>query len=239
MLLVRTGGIMQVRLKAKLVVAISWLAVAVVTTFSAFYISYAVRHTLEDAYADANFVGRQVFQITRDALQANLKDSGLDANDPQALRSLAERTWPNDPGLKSLLQSVIFYSPTIWDVSIVDSNGRAMVDTYADQIGKLVPEREQLGSVVKGSITRQIGVVFGPPSVYELSVPLVTRQLADGADVGLPATHLRSWNQIWTGTDQTRNFKFENGRLILTTNPQPGAIDPRMGVAVAKWEKLE
>ena len=66
---------MRVRLKTKLVLAISGMVVAVVATLSGIYISHTVRHALDDAYADANFVGHQVFHLTRDALQVDLGSS--------------------------------------------------------------------------------------------------------------------------------------------------------------------
>ena len=48
-----------------------------------------------------------------------------------------------------------------------------------------------------------------------------------------------SWNQIWTGTDQLRNIRFEGRKVILSTNPQPSSIDGKMSISVLAWEKLE
>jgi lipocalin-like protein len=47
-----------------------------------------------------------------------------------------------------------------------------------------------------------------------------------------------SWNQIWTGTDQERNVKFDGRKVILSTNPQPSSIDGRMSISVLTWEKV-
>ena len=47
-----------------------------------------------------------------------------------------------------------------------------------------------------------------------------------------------SWNEVWTGTAQVRNVRFERGRLIWSTNPQTG-IDGRRVVGVFVWEKLQ
>jgi len=46
-----------------------------------------------------------------------------------------------------------------------------------------------------------------------------------------------SWNEVWTGTAQVHNVRFEGGRLIWSTNPQTG-IDGRRVVGVFVWEKL-
>jgi hypothetical protein len=48
-----------------------------------------------------------------------------------------------------------------------------------------------------------------------------------------------SWNQIWTGTDQVRNIKFDGRKLILSTNPQPRPQDGKVAISILTWEKLE
>ena len=183
---------MRVRLKTKLVLAISGMVVAVVATFSTIYISRTVRQTVANAYDDANFVGHQIFQLTRDALQVRFSAAGIDFNDPAAVRSEVEDVLQGDPGLKSLLQSVIGYSPNVYDVSIVDADGRALLHTDAEQIGKVIPEREELRSVVNGSFRRQMEVVFGGPRVYELRIPLERGNQPFGAiRIGISTTFLK------------------------------------------------
>jgi len=183
---------MRVRLKTKLVLAISGMVVAVVATFSTIYISRTVRQAVANAYDDANFVGHQIFQLTRDALQVRFSAAGIDFNDPAAVRSEVEDVLQGDPGLKSLLQSVIGYSPNVYDVSIVDADGRALLHTDAEQIGKVIPEREELRSVVNGSFRRQMEVVFGGPRVYELRIPLERGNQPFGAiRIGISTTFLK------------------------------------------------
>jgi signal transduction histidine kinase len=183
---------MQVRLKTKLVLAISGMVVAVVATLSTIYISHIVRHALDDAYADANFVGHQVFHLTREALQVDLSNANIDFDNPEAVRRLVEDALQSDPGLNSLLQSVIGYSPTIYDVSIVDTEGRALLHTDADQIGKVMARREELSSVVNGGFRRQMEVVFGSPRVYELRIPLQRDKKPFGAiRIGVSTTFLK------------------------------------------------
>jgi len=183
---------MRVRLKTKLVLAISGMVVAVVATFSTIYISRTVRQALANAYADADFVGHQIFQLTRDALQSRLSNSGIDFGNPEAVRVVVEEALAKDPGLNSLLQSVIGYSPTIYDVAIVDASGRALLHTDADQIGKPIAQREELISVVNGSFRRQMEVVFGGPRVYELRIPLERDRQPFGAiRIGISTTFLK------------------------------------------------
>ncbi len=49
-----------------------------------------------------------------------------------------------------------------------------------------------------------------------------------------------SWNEIWNGKDQIRNFELSGNRLILTSDPQPWARDPSKTIIVRQvWEKVE
>jgi PAS domain S-box-containing protein len=183
---------MRVRLKTKLVLAISGMVVAVVASLSTIYISHNVRHALDDAYAEANFVGHQVFHLTRDALQVDLRDSKIDLENPKTVRTVVQEALESDPGLNSLLQSIIGYSPNIYDISIVDAEGRALLHTDADRIGKTIPKRDELMSVANGSFQQQMEVVFGAPRVYELRIPLQRDKQPFGSiRVGISTTFLK------------------------------------------------
>lgn len=46
-----------------------------------------------------------------------------------------------------------------------------------------------------------------------------------------------AWNEVWTGTAQARNVRFEDGHMIWTTNPQTG-IDGRRVVGTFVCERL-
>jgi hypothetical protein len=49
-----------------------------------------------------------------------------------------------------------------------------------------------------------------------------------------------SWNEIWNGKDQIRNFQLSGNRLTLTSDPQPWARDPSKTIIVRQvWEKIE
>ncbi|HYN14504.1 MAG TPA: ATP-binding protein, partial [Terriglobales bacterium] len=183
---------MRFRLKTKLVLAISGMVMAVVATFSTIYISRTVRQALENADADADFVGHQVFQLTRDALEVDLSNSRIDFDDPEAMRPVLQEALGSYPGLTTLLQSVIGYSPTIYDVSIVDADGHALLRTDGGELGTIIPQREELISVVHGSFRRQMDVVFGGPRVYELRIPLERDKRPFGAiRIGVSTTFLK------------------------------------------------
>lgn len=48
-----------------------------------------------------------------------------------------------------------------------------------------------------------------------------------------------SWNEMWTGTVQTREVRKEGDRLIYTTKPGPSPVDGSMGFATLIWERVK
>jgi len=52
--------------------------------------------------------------------------------------------------------------------------------------------------------------------------------------------HVRvSWNESWTGTDQTRNYKLEGDRLSLMTTPSPDPVEGKLSVRTLVWERVK
>lgn len=47
-----------------------------------------------------------------------------------------------------------------------------------------------------------------------------------------------SWNQGWTGTDQTRFFELEGDTLTITTAPYKSYFDGEEGRSVLVWKKV-
>ena len=46
-----------------------------------------------------------------------------------------------------------------------------------------------------------------------------------------------SWNEAWTGTDQTRLFRFDGRQLHLDTPPSPDPVDGVVSVRSMVWER--
>ena len=58
-------------------------------------------------------------------------------------------------------------------------------------------------------------------------------------DAGIVTHHLDiSWNQIFTGTDQVRNIKFDGPKLIMSTNPGPRSQDGEVAVSILTFERI-
>jgi signal transduction histidine kinase len=74
--------------------------------------------------------------------------------------------------LNSLLQSIVGYSPTIYDVAVADNNDRAIVHSDGNMINKQLPAREDFAGVRNGGFWKQVRVVYGAPKVYDMKLPL-------------------------------------------------------------------
>lgn len=163
---------MRLRLKIKLVVAISGMVLALVSVLSYVYLSQLLRQRISEAYDDGDFIAHQIYQVSRDALEADLSTAKIDQNNPDELRKFIENSLQTDPGLNSLIQSVVGYSPSIYEVAIADVHGNALLHSVSDLEGKPLPWRPPFLDLRKASFWRQIKVVYGKPEVYDVTLPL-------------------------------------------------------------------
>ncbi len=160
------------RLKTKLVIAATSMVAAVVAVLSSLYISQILKQQVDYTFQSGEFVALEVFDSSREALSSDFTNARGDVTSPAFQQRFIRESLQSDPGLNSLLQSVVGYSPTIYDVAITDVSGKAIVHTDAGQIDKTVPQREDLVRVRNGGMWRQLSMVYGAPSVYEVRLPM-------------------------------------------------------------------
>lgn len=170
------------RLKTKLVLAISGMVMALVVASSSIYVLQIVHQRVQDTYDNGDFVAHQIFFVTHEALEVDLSSTQVDTSNPKAVREATEEILQTDPGLNSLMQSIVGYSRPIYDVAIADPDGRALLhtDSMVAMSGNLLPARENFKVVRDGSIRQQLAMVYGPRKVYEISMPIER----DGAPFG-------------------------------------------------------
>lgn len=183
----------RLRLKTKLVLAISGMVVVLVAGLASVYVSQIVHHDVHDTYQGAGFLANEVLDAAQQALQADLDSTRVDTSNPGQVHAAIEEVLQTDPGLNTLLQSIVGYSPTIYDVMITDTRGRVLLHTNPDQMGKVLPERADFGEVDQGSLRRQLQMVFGKPQVYERRLTVTRNGEPFGSiRVGISTVFLRS-----------------------------------------------
>src|SRR6185312_10019804 len=163
----------RLRLKTKLVLAITAMASLLVLTTSFVYISQLIRQRIDEVYQNSQFVASEVFQSAREALETDLANDKRDLSKPEIFQDAVQKSLQTDPGLSSLLQSVVGYSPTVYDVAIVDMNNRAIVHSDTHLIGQQLPQRQDFATIRNGGFLKQVRMVYGAPAVYDLKLPLL------------------------------------------------------------------
>src|SRR5438874_5176592 len=150
------------RLKTKLVFAITAMVLAIVATLSTIYVSQVVRQRIHEARADGEFIANEIFTVARDPLETDLTSSRIDVNDPQQVSDAIQEALQTDASLNSLLQSIKTWSPVILDATIVDTRGRALLHTTEEFTGKIIKSREYFALIDLGGIWKQINMIYGP-----------------------------------------------------------------------------
>ena len=163
---------MRLSLKTKFTLAISLLVLAVVTAVSGLYIARLTRQTLRQADDRARFIAQQVFLACQNALaDASERGDSPASLSPDDLREYARRTFDNSSSLNSVIESAVGYSPTIYEITISDRNGIVLVSSDAALRGEKVPARPPVNTLVRGGFFQQLRTLYGPPQVFEDSLP--------------------------------------------------------------------
>jgi signal transduction histidine kinase len=186
------------RLKTKLVLAITGLVFLVVCTLSWIFLGQLLRQRMSQAYSANDMVAHQILFATRRALQTNIRAPHVDPNDPKALRAAVADALRSDPALTALLSSAIRYSPTVFDVSIADSEGRGLLSTDPSNLDHVLPHRQEYEELQAGGLLKLMEVVFGPPRVYNVTLPLeLNFEPFATVRVGVRTTFLRFVVEPW------------------------------------------
>ncbi|MGC2293563.1 MAG: ATP-binding protein [Candidatus Acidiferrales bacterium] len=163
---------MRLSLKTKFTLATGLLVLAVVTLVSALYIARLTRQTLRQADDRARFVAEQVFLACKNSLTDAAARGDFPASDSAAdLRAYVQRALDQSNTLDSVMESAVGYSATIYEISISDRDGIVMKSSDPAERGEKVAQRPPVNSLVRGGFFQQLRTLYGPPLVYEDSLP--------------------------------------------------------------------
>jgi len=163
---------MRLRLKTKLVLAISGMVLALVAVLSYVYLQQLLRTRISEAYESGDLIADEIYQVSRNTLETDLSPEKVDENNPEELRKFIENSLTRDPGVNSLIQSVVGYSKNIYEVAIADVHGNALLHSVPDLQGKPLPERPRFLELKNASFWRQVKAVYGKPGVYDVTLKL-------------------------------------------------------------------
>src|SRR3954449_1901174 len=191
------------RLKTKLVLAITGLVFLVVTVLSWLFLEQLLAQRISQSYQANDMVARQILYSTTLALNKGLSGRQIDPNDPTALRAAVLDVLQHDEGLNGLLSSVNRYAQTVVDVAVADRDGKALLSTDPTQDNVKLPKREDYALLQHAGVITTMRAVFGPPRNYNIVLPL-ERTVAPGKkepfltiQVGIRTTFLRTVFAPW------------------------------------------
>lgn len=162
----------SLRLKTKLVFAITGMVLVIVATLAALYIAEAVHQRIQEAADNSEFIAHEVFSVARDALEVDLSSSKINLNSPNEVAADIEEVLETDSSVSALLDSVVGDSETVSYAAIVDARGQALLDTQQEFLGKQVPRKDDFSDLVHSRIDKQIKIIYGPTKIYEVRVPM-------------------------------------------------------------------
>ncbi len=148
---------MQLRLKTKITLTTALLVLAVVGVNSTLYVITLTREVIRQANERAQLVGLQVFNQARNALvEAGNSGAAPASNSPADLREYVRKALDENGGLSSLIESEVGYSPLIYEVTITDVDGTALVSSDASLSGRHPQARGNLTELASGGFIKQL-----------------------------------------------------------------------------------
>jgi PAS domain S-box-containing protein len=175
-----------------IVLAITTLFTALVVGFSWIYLSQLLRQRLIWADETASQLTNELEYAASKAVP-DLSSTRVNTDNPKAMRAAVTNYLQTDTNLNDMLESVVGSSRIIYDAAIIDPNGVAILDTNPSLNGKPVPDRPRLAVLRDAGFRRQLRLLYGPATVYDVSGGLeLDGQAFGGVRVGVSTVFLRN-----------------------------------------------
>ncbi len=162
------------KLKTKLVAAVTGLVFLLVAATSVLFLARLLRQYLDQNYASTDIIAHQVHFATRQAIAQGVYRGTIDPSDPPALfRDQVARQLHGDVALTALMDSIISYSPTVFDVTVTDADGVTLVSSQPALADRPFPFRPDYGRLRNRSPWKMFSILFGKPRVYDVPLALM------------------------------------------------------------------
>ena len=192
------------RLKTKLVLAITTLVFLIAGSLSLVYVSQLLHSAIQQTYDTNKMVANQIQFALRSALETGLKDQKVDPNNPAQLRNLEAAAVRNNAELQAVIESVNRYSFTVYDINIADRQSSTLLSTNPENEDKPLAVRPNYSQLRDANPIQLMTAVFGPPRVFDVVVPLERNgEPFVTVHVGVRTTLLRASYAPWLDTALT------------------------------------
>src|SRR5690348_1867200 len=159
---------MQLRLRTKLTLVMTGLVLLVVAAVSVVYFAQLLQEVLDQSERQAAEIARNTFDQVKVALQeAKAQGWRPESNSPEDIRDYVAYALGASQGLQAQLQAAVA-SPGIYEVSIIDRQGRVLASAPDKTLVNQIPLRyPPLSQLTQRGILHQVKVLAGPPGNYE------------------------------------------------------------------------
>jgi len=161
----------MLRRKTIIVLTITFMVALMVSAFSYLYISQILRLRIDNANETANQLTRQLAYAAEND-PPDFSSTPLDTSNPFAVRRAIVEYLQTDIDLNNMLQSARGSWIFVMDAAIIGPDGNALLHTDAGMVGKVVPRRPDFQQVLSARFPEQLNLVYGPPTVYDVSYDL-------------------------------------------------------------------
>src|SRR5437762_2351764 len=180
------------RRRTQIVLAVTFMAAALVSGASYVYISQILRQGINSAHDTASYLTSQLAYLAINAAP-DLSSTRVDTTNPEALRRGIAYYLGTDRDLNTMLDSVVGSWPTVYDAAILDADGKAILDTDPNLVGKKVADRPDFALLQSAGFRRKLRMVYNPPTVYDVRIPLLLNGETFGSiHVGVSTVFLRN-----------------------------------------------
>jgi signal transduction histidine kinase len=159
------------RRKTQLVVAITFMVTVVVAGSSYIYVSETLRQQILNTRDIADHLASQLAYVSNEAVP-DLTSTRVNTNDPKAVRDAIAYYLSTDADVNVLVESVAGNWLTIYDAAVVDADGKAILHSTPELIGKPVADRPDFQRLQDARFPDQLRMLYHPPTVYEVRLPL-------------------------------------------------------------------
>src|SRR5690348_11405982 len=182
------------RRRTQIVLAITFMVAALVCGASYIYISQTLRHRVSTVHDTAMYLTSQLAYLASNAAP-DLSSTRVDTSNPEAVRRGIAYYLGTDRDLNTMLDSVVGSWPTIYDAAILDADSKAILASDPNLNGKKIDQRPDFGSLENAGFRQQLRMIYSPPTVYEVRMPLLLNgsnfgDIRVGVSTTLPRTEL-------------------------------------------------
>jgi len=178
--------------RTQIVLAITFMVAALVSLFSYIYVQQVLRQQIKAAHETAYFLASQLATLSAGAVP-DLTSTRIDLDNQEQVRRKIAYYLSTDNDLNEIVGTVVGNFPTVYDASILDANGKAILHSNPDLIGKQIAERPDFQLLRNASFRQQLRMVYNPPTVYQVRLPVELNDYPFGSvRLGISTVYLKN-----------------------------------------------